>query len=447
MQNILKIVIPSIPFLFIFSIFFLEVGLLIITLTGLFLIFKNKNFELFNNYFFKIIICFSIYLFLSSIFIHEIKDGYKYSYFYSRYIIYIVIISYFIDRFNLKNIFLKSFLIANLLLIFDALFQFSFGFNIIGLKTLDIYRVSSFFGDELILGGFILRISPLVFAFFFISRTEYLTTNNKGVLYIFPLLIILNLIVILISGERAALFLYILFCFYLFVFLKFKKRFKFIFLAALIFFSSTIVLSNKNIYERIINKTIFEVFGYNKFTEKYYVIEELITKDYYKNNCDKENKKNISEKCKNKKKIFLFSPTHNNYYLTSINIFLDHKIFGSGPKSFRILCSEDKYMINKYSCATHTHNYYIQLISETGIIGFLFILLFYSYFLILLRKVLINQNLSNNQHNFYIILLGGLLINFFPIIPTGNFFNNWLSLLIYMPISLLIIKDSNAIRN
>ena len=50
-------------------------------------------------------------------------------------------------------------------------------------------------------------------------------------------------------------------------------------------------------------------------------------------------------------------------------MFLDNKIFGQGPKSFRYLCNDDRFKINKWSCSTHPHNYYIQLLAETGLIG------------------------------------------------------------------------------
>ena len=38
------------------------------------------------------------------------------------------------------------------------------------------------------------------------------------------------------------------------------------------------------------------------------------------------------------------------------------------------------------------------------------------------------------------------LVNFWPITSTGNFFNNWISILIYLPISFyMFYKDKNDI--
>jgi len=36
------------------------------------------------------------------------------------------------------------------------------------------------------------------------------------------------------------------------------------------------------------------------------------------------------------------------------------------------------------------------------------------------------------------MLFGSFLITFFPILPSGNIFNNWLSMLIYLPLGFLL---------
>ena len=140
-------------------------------------------------------------------------------------------------------------------------------------------------------------------------------------------------------------------------------------------------------------------------------------------------------------KFYIISPTHHNYFLTSINMFKDNKIFGQGPRSFRYLCDKDKYKINIYSCSTHPHNYYIQVLAELGLIGFIFLLVFYLY---ICRKIFLIILYSNKKDNSYLIcILAFFLINLWPITSTGNFFNNWLSILIYMPFSFLLLKEKN----
>ena len=70
---------------------------------------------------------------------------------------------------------------------------------------------------------------------------------------------------------------------------------------------------------------------------------------------------------------------HGNY-ITAYKMYLDNKILGVGVKNFRKFCSNKKYMESELSCAPHPHNTYIQILSETGIIGFIFLLLIFVNF-------------------------------------------------------------------
>ena len=65
------------------------------------------------------------------------------------------------------------------------------------------------------------------------------------------------------------------------------------------------------------------------------------------------------------------------HYLTAIEIAKDHKIIGSGLKTFRYICSNDKYekidsSKKEFRCSTHPHNIYLELASELGILVLLF---------------------------------------------------------------------------
>ena len=77
---------------------------------------------------------------------------------------------------------------------FDIIFELLIGFNIFGFYTLMPGRIASFFGDELVVGGFYHFISLLVLAFFI---------NRK---FSNSIILILTISIILISfaiGERA----------------------------------------------------------------------------------------------------------------------------------------------------------------------------------------------------------------------------------------------------
>ena len=77
---------------------------------------------------------------------------------------------------------------------------------------------------------------------------------------------------------------------------------------------------------------------------------------------------------------YVFSVMHFNHYLSAIEIFKDNKLFGIGPKNYRKICKNEKYYLNEFSCSTHPHNYFIQILAETGLIGlFLFSIIYLSF--------------------------------------------------------------------
>ena len=68
----------------------------------------------------------------------------------------------------------------------------------------------------------------------------------------------------------------------------------------------------------------------------------------------------------------------------------------------------------------------------------------------LIRQIIISRNKISKDNNFNkfdiskIIILITILINFWPLAPSGNFFNNWLSMLYFYPIGFyLYFKHKN----
>jgi O-antigen ligase len=88
-------------------------------------------------------------------------------------------------------------------------------------------------------------------------------------------------------------------------------------------------------------------------------------------------------------------------------------------------------------CNTHPHNLHLQVLSEIGLIGYLFFGIFIIYLVILLFKNYKNRNNIKFYREQYCLIIS-ILINLFPLIPSGNFFNNWMNFLFYLPIGFLI---------
>tara|TARA_B000000475_G_C15968079_1_gene435927 strand:- start:487 stop:1341 length:855 start_codon:yes stop_codon:yes gene_type:complete len=101
-------------------------------------------------------------------------------------------------------------------------------------------------------------------------------------------------------------------------------------------------------------------------------------------------------------------------------------------KGFGYLDREYKGFTNISGVNNHPHNTYLQLLSETGLLGFLFLLTLWIYFIV---------RLFSKMDLFYKCIILGFVINFFPFIFSGNFFNNWLSILYFYPLGFLFKEN------
>ena len=120
-------------------------------------------------------------------------------------------------------------------------------------------------------------------------------------------------------------------------------------------------------------------------------------------------------------------------------MFKDNILFGVGPKNFRVVCEQQKYNFSKYTCSTHPHNTYIQLLSETGIFSFLIIFCLFLIVSFLLLKQLYFKIFKKTffLNNLEICILIHIFVSLFPLTPTGSFFNNWTSIMYYYPIAII----------
>ena len=394
--NLINLITVSIiPFL-IGGPFFPDLIVSISALYFLFYVFKNKEFYFFYNKPLIIFFSFCIYCILLSVFIAEdMMLSFESSLFYFRIGVFSCFIWYLIDKNkNILTLFYHALVLCFLVLVIDGYIQYFTGVNLTGFK-ISGGRVSSFFGDELIMGSYLSRLFPLLFALFLIKKKQ------KYEIYFIGLLFILVDVLIFISGERSAFFFLNLSTIFIIILIKEYQKFRLVtFIIAII---CVLILS----------------FNSSKLNERMF--------------------KGPAEDMglvKSSKEAVIFSPQHDNLIRTAYNMFKDQALLGHGPKMFRVICKDQKYSTGITPCMTHPHNFYIQLLAETGIIGFLFLFsaLVYVIYTALrqFKSVILRE--KRPLSDYQVCLLAGILITVWPLAPNGNFFNNWLMIAYSLPV-------------
>jgi O-antigen ligase len=133
---------------------------------------------------------------------------------------------------------------------------------------------------------------------------------------------------------------------------------------------------------------------------------------------------------------FIFSPAHDSIIRTAYNMFKDKPLVGHGPKMFRVICKDEKYAVGILPCATSPHNFYVQLLAETGIVGFSFLFSVFVYVLYCAYRQFKSMVLRQKRYlsDYQVCLLAGILITVWPVTTNGNFFHNWLMIVYSLPV-------------
>ena len=371
----------------------------------------NKNF--FKNKIILFLIIFYFYLLIISFFKIEILEILSDQFYYFRFIIFSLVIYYLIkENKNILNYLGYCFLIIFVLLISDVSIQFFFGKNSLGMENITTNRHSGVFGDELILGSYLSRFFPLLIGLIYINEHF----KFKTILISF----ICSLAVwgVFITGERTAFGLIFVSLFFIFL-KKDLRKILAINVFFILFFLVVLSYFNKSQRYRMFIEPIQQMtLLTDKFLNKYKDVAEQYPKI--------ENKK-----------FYIFSSHHQSHYKTAIEMFKDNILFGVGPEQFRVKCKLEKYAIESDPCSTHPHNYLIQVLSETGIIGLFFYLTVLTFVLFkIIRTTNLDQYKNVKDINYFIYL--SILINLWPFFPSGNLFNNWLSFILYFPLGIYL---------
>jgi len=403
-EKIIVYLVCSIIPLLAFSIFFADLICSVLSLFFIIYLIKNNLIFFYKNTSLILILFFYTLCLISSFLSEEILFSLKSSLPLIRIIIFIYLISYLIDNNKyFLNLFYNFLKYTFLFLIFFGIAQYIYEYNLLLLKnSLDMshVRLTLPFSDEEKLGSYLIRLYGLLIVSYILQK-KYKKSEN----IILIILSLLMSVVVLLSGERSSTFFLILFSLISIFCLNFKIKLKIYLILSLFIVLSLILSQNSNLSKRML--------------------------------FDKNNEISLTTK---KNDLIIFTSQHTAHYLSALKMFKDKPVIGQGPRMFRLLCNNEEFSVvvkGKKSCSSHPHNTYIQLLSETGLIGaFLFSLGFFHIIINLLKhlvkKILFKKiSLSNHQ----VIISVSTLLVFWPFSPNGNFFNNWILIIYALPVS------------
>lgn len=381
--------------------------LFVITSAILWIFMYRSNFykipKIFKNIFIFLLV-FYLLILISSL----LSDYFSYSL--SKSIVFIRFIFFglffyqiFTININYLSKYLKGILIVIIFLIIDTFIQLLFGRDIFGFEPISKGRLSGPFGDELILGSFL-------FVFSSIYSLSVKIHDWKFFVYL-----ILCLAVITLTGERIALIKFIFFHAALLFFLFKQNKIK-INLKQFMFLLSTLL---------------------------------IISSLFFKSNLMERHIEFVNKFVPGSKNFILYSG-HYSHFVSSIAIFKDKPITGTGFRSFRKDCKnynnyfnfDNVYLIdsvnlklldkieiidslNRNICSTHPHNFYLEILSEIGILGF------FSFMMLL---IYVYRKLSHSDLKIF------FLVYFFPFVSTSSIFhgkNTFLFVFIIILLSLI----------
>ena len=446
--NLINFLLFLFPISFILGNFIINLEIFFISILGI-ILYKKDLFKITKDIQTLLILFFFAVVLLSTLvnYFQENGNTVLKSFLYLRYLIFLLVIKCLIKNndFNIKY-FLFSCLFCSVFLSVDVIYQFFSGKDFFGFPK-HLHVSSGFFGDEHVAGGYIQKFGSLgifIIPFLFFKKKEKLFNILVPIFIIF-------FIGIFLSGNRMPVVLFIIYSLLILIFIK-EIRIP-IMIASILSLIISIAILNTDEEK----KTMYSSFYYNAVSIFPMIFDELgrgypeledeqnKTFEYHRWDAKKETKSNYflygwlpkkkGEEDKKKYKIFHFGSGHAVTFITAIDTWMDRPILGNGIKSFGKNCAKKRHLPNR-TCQSHPHNYYLDILNDTGLIGLIFIIS--SLFLSLFKKFKSYKKKVNKYYFIFWVFIFVLLIEFFPFRSSGGFFSTWNSAYIFFIIAIVL---------
>ncbi len=366
----------------------------------LFIALLVKNKKIYEEYklFIKFLYAIIIFLIINSLQSENMKSSFIGSIgLIKNYFIFLVILFCLEKIESFKKIFSFIVLFLCLFVIFDILIQHFYLKDIFGYQVMDGHgrRLSGPFGDEGIAGSFLGK-----FLFLGVLSIIYTNLSSRYIL----LILLIGIPIVILTNERSISIMYSFSTLVFIILHNNSLKKKLILVSFIVIGVLTLITSNEKIQNHFINQPL----------------------EYFKDN------------------------HHKAHFLTASEIYKDNIFLGSGIKSFRHVCKNIKYenINSKYfnnRCSTHPHNIYLEIISETGLAGFIFFILLNLYILFFFAKNMFI--VRNKNYREILVIFCMFVILFWPLQTTGAFFSTWNGIFYWINLSFIFyLRSKSAIK-
>lgn len=276
-------------------------------------------------------------------------------------LLYVILNLIFIHVIKSKIIKLEKILFIYLIIftivLIDTYFQYFTSKNILGyaIEPNNKIRLTSFFKDKYVVGSFLAKLSIPLITFVYLK-------SEKNKILLSLIFIFFTFIAIFLSGERAALIIFLVGVILIFILIPKLRNLIYIFLLISSLLVPVLLIYNKNIHKRFIDETIKNTLGIGPS-------KRILDNQY------------------------------GAIFLASLELFKEKPFFGHGTKGYRRnVCDDSKFLIiknkikektnhNDFICSTHPHNNILEYLVDYGIVGLIIYLIYLCCFLIRVLKI------------------------------------------------------------
>jgi O-antigen ligase len=333
------------------------------------------------------------YLLLASIFAISPADSFSRALPFVRFVLFAAALQHWLltDARHLR-LFLTSLAIAVGFVVLDCFYEYAMGHDLLGKVAEGAYRLSGPFNND-VAGAFIAKTSlPLIGWWFAWSAGKGRISWLAG-----GLLAVTIGATIMLTGERTALVTYGLGLFILVMSVR-RIRLQLVTVGLLATIGAvSVIAANDDLKSRYVGHTMADVDDF--WADRYGII-----------------------------------------FVKAFKAWQDQPLTGVGLKNFRLTCETPNFKQQgpvESWCFTHPHNPYLEVLSETGMIGFLLFLLLLG---LLFRDLVSGWRRQRLRPDFPLVVgaSASLVLFFWPVMVSQSIFSNWNGMLLWLMIGLAL---------